>query len=326
MQAFANTRLANGAGRLGVIAPLVPVEQSNQARAASASAANKPGGKKQQQGSAVVGQKRKRAADALFAADDEDHAEDDDEEDDAPAVSAKGRAGKAPPQPQPQRSKHRAYDDGDDEDGDADDGEDGAGGNGGGAAKKRRTAPEERGFKKPVPAGLTVTALPVFNAEKHRRDPRFDDLCGEFNPVHFQAQYKWMSEEKEKEIAEWQAELRSGKRAPPTSKGGVAVRMTDEEREELRARIQSAQQELSKMRRENGENSLLQQWKRNERKLQKDTGKKPFHLKKSEEKKIKLAARFLDLKKQGGLQKFMQKKTKEVANRDHKYMPHEGRE
>ena len=335
MQAFANTRLANGAGRLGVIAPLVPVDQPNKA---GQTANGKPKKKKAADAAAgaVAGQKRKRAADALFAADDEEHQQDDEEDDEeeeaAAAAAAKSRAGKAPPQPP--RSRHRgapsaaAADDVDeqqhDEDGDGD----------AARSKKRRTAPEERSFKKPVAAGLSVTALPGYSAERHRRDPRFDSLCGEFNPTHFHGHYAWMAQEKEAEIAAWQAELRSGKKSAATLKGNNlssggssgAVKMSDEEREELRGRIQQAQQELAALKRDKGENALLQQWKSSERKLQKETGKKPFHLKASEQKKLKLASRFLELQHQGKLQKFMQKKTKEVANRDHRYMPHEGRE
>jgi ribosomal RNA-processing protein 36 len=332
MQAFANTRLANGAGRLGVIAPLVPVDQPNKA----GQAANGKPKKKAAEAAvgAVAGQKRKRAADALFAADDEEHQQGDEEEEEeeedepAAAIAAKSRAGKAPPQPP--RSKHRgavaAADDADEQQHD-DDGDDAAA-----RSKKRRTAPEERSFKKPVAAGLSVTALPGYSAERHRRDPRFDSLCGEFNPTHFHGHYAWMAQEKETEIAAWQAELRSGKKSAATLKGnlssggGGAVKMSDEEREELRGRIQQAQQELAALKRDKGENALLQQWKSSERKLQKETGKKPFHLKASEQKKLKLASRFLDLQQQGKLQKFMQKKTKEVANRDHRYMPHEGRE
>jgi len=134
-----------------------------------------------------------------------------------------------------------------------------------------------------------------------------------------------MAKEKQEEIARWQSELRSGKVAA-SGAGGKAARMTDEEREELRSRIQQSQQHLAALKREHSESSIVQKWKSAERKAQKETGKAAFHLKKSEVKKLQLAARYLDLKEKGGLQKFMVKRTKEVANRDHKYMPREGRE
>lgn len=145
---------------------------------------------------------------------------------------------------------------------------------------------------------------------------------GDFDPLHFHSHYGWVAEEKQAEITAWQAELRSGR----AGDGSKRV-LDDEEREEIRANIQRAQQQLAASKRTVGESSLLKAWKNSERKQQKETGKAPFHLKKSEQKKLQLASRYLALKEQkGALQKFMLKKTKEVANRDHKYMPHEGRD
>jgi len=320
MQAFANTRLSNGAGRIGVIAPLVPATQmqstvkSRQSKAENTAAAPS---------TSASGHKRKRAvsSDALFAADDEDFNDaadaEEEEEEKRPSKAQSSRKSQQLASKSAQRRNGHREEEAEEDDEDDDQPEEG----GSGKSKKSRTAPEERGFKKQVAAGLTVTALPVANVARQQRDPRFDPLCGDFNPLHFQRHYEWISEEKEKEIKGWQAELRSGK-----SSAVKGQRLSEEEVEELRTRIQRAQQSLAAMRKEHAQNSILQKWKSSERKLQKSTGKGAFFLKDSEKKKLAQAAQFLHLQKNGQLQKFMEKRHKKVANVDHKYMPHEGRE
>ena len=184
--------------------------------------------------------------------------------------------------------------------------------------KKPRNAPEELSSKRQVKSGVIVTALPTFNVQKKRRDPRFDPLCGDFHPHHFHSHYSWMSDEKQKEMQEWQHELKSGRRNKRP--------LTDEEYEELQQNIQRAKQSLAQTTREKGEQGLLRDWKHIERLAQKN-GKRPFYLKESEKKKLALASRYLELKEnKGALQKFMEKKTKKIKDKDHKYMPREGRE
>lgn len=141
---------------------------------------------------------------------------------------------------------------------------------------------------------------------------------GDYDSHHFNSHYSWMNDAKSGEINEWQAELRSGKREKRP--------LTEEEREELRSNINRAKQSIASTKRTTSESALLREWKHSERLAQKD-GKKPFFLKKSEQKKLALAARYMELKEnKGALQKFMLKKTRDVTNKDHKYMPREGRE
>lgn len=311
---------------MGVIAPLVPADYSandaanKAARSKSKAAADE---------AKAAGLKRKRpTADALFAEESDD---DDAEEEAVPQRSSKSSAAassrKAPPQPPQSKQRSSKHMDDDEDEQEEDDEEDESGAAAASsskpsAPKKSRTAPEELSSKKQVAAGLVVTALPKMNIEKRRRDPRFDPLCGDFDPLHFDANYKFINEEKQVEIKTWQAELKSGR-----ASDGSRRLLDDEEREEIRAKIQRAQQSLQSQKRTVGESSLLKTWKASERKAQRETGKKAFHLKASEVKKLALASRYLELKSnKGALQKFMTKKSKENANRDHKYMPHEGRE
>lgn len=50
-------------------------------------------------------------------------------------------------------------------------------------------------------------------------------------------------------------------------------------------------------------------------------GKQPFYLKKSEKKRIGLLAQFKELKESGRLDKFMEKRRKKIATKDHRLLP-----
>lgn len=191
MNAFSSSRLAHGEGRIGVIAPI----QSSQRSDDKKSGVHKHGG-------SAGGVKRKRPAassDALFAEEDDQDDDEEEERQSAPRVAKGKSATRQPPPPPPQPKQrpqqarrpahaHGPADEDDsgngdgvgDDDGDEDeDGEDDGGRSSNAPAKKRRTAPEELSSKKAVSAGVIVTALPKFNIDKKRRDPRFDPMCGQ---------------------------------------------------------------------------------------------------------------------------------------------------
>jgi len=50
-------------------------------------------------------------------------------------------------------------------------------------------------------------------------------------------------------------------------------------------------------------------------------GNKPFYLKKSEKRKRELVAKYEELKATGGLEKFMAKRRRKNASKDHRYLP-----
>jgi ribosomal RNA-processing protein 36 len=50
-------------------------------------------------------------------------------------------------------------------------------------------------------------------------------------------------------------------------------------------------------------------------------GKKPYFLKKSEKKKLELLAKYEELKSSGRLEKYMAKRRKKNAAKDHRYLP-----
>ncbi len=50
-------------------------------------------------------------------------------------------------------------------------------------------------------------------------------------------------------------------------------------------------------------------------------GKAPFYLKKSEKRRLELLAKYESLKESGGLEKYMAKRRKKNASKDHRYLP-----
>lgn len=50
-------------------------------------------------------------------------------------------------------------------------------------------------------------------------------------------------------------------------------------------------------------------------------GKKPFFLSKSEKRKRELVAKYEELKSSGRLEKYMEKRRKKNAAKDHRYLP-----
>jgi ribosomal RNA-processing protein 36 len=51
------------------------------------------------------------------------------------------------------------------------------------------------------------------------------------------------------------------------------------------------------------------------------SGKNPFYLKRKDKKKVELHAKFKDLQETGKLSKFMAKKRKKNASKDHRWLP-----
>jgi len=51
-------------------------------------------------------------------------------------------------------------------------------------------------------------------------------------------------------------------------------------------------------------------------------GKKPFYLKKSEQKKEELVEKYQELKTSGKLDKFLEKRRKKNSAKDHRYVPY----
>ncbi|CAH2246038.1 ribosomal RNA processing 36 homolog [Pelobates cultripes] len=162
--------------------------------------------------------------------------------------------------------------------------------------------PLEMSSKRPVPYLRKVT-----HAKKElRRDPRFDDLSGDYKPEVFEKTYSFLDDIKkcEKEIV--QKKLRKVRNTEVKEKlEQLLLRMDQQER---------ANQKQQKLR----EREL--EFKRQQREKAQQ-GKKPFYLKKGDLHKLELADKYQELKKQGKLENFLSKKRKRNSKKDHKRLP-----
>ncbi|XP_068042104.1 ribosomal RNA processing protein 36 homolog isoform X2 [Anomalospiza imberbis] len=165
-----------------------------------------------------------------------------------------------------------------------------------------KKGPLEMSAKKHVPFLRQV--VPV--RKKVQRDPRFDDLSGEYKPEIFMKTYSFLDSIKKQEKEMVQKQLKKCRNMEQKEKlQRLLNRMTQQEQ------AQKKQQKLRER-----ELSL----KRQQRELAKQ-GKKPFFLKKSEKQKLELAEKYAELKRSGKLESFLNKKRKRNAIKDKRHLP-----
>uniref|UniRef100_A0A8B9HGD2 rRNA biogenesis protein RRP36 n=1 Tax=Astyanax mexicanus TaxID=7994 RepID=A0A8B9HGD2_ASTMX len=159
--------------------------------------------------------------------------------------------------------------------------------------------PEEMSAKKPVPFLRKV----VPTKKMVSRDPRFDDLSGEFRPDVFKQTYNFIGEIREKEA---ESKLKKVK--------------SEAKREELKSLLKRMKNQDSARQRLEQQREKALQFKRQQRELV-GQGHRPFYLKKSDKKKLELANKYTELKKSGKLENFLSKKRKRNANKDRRKLP-----
>ncbi|KAG9338068.1 hypothetical protein JZ751_027144 [Albula glossodonta] len=170
--------------------------------------------------------------------------------------------------------------------------------------KKRlnRNRPMEISAKKRVPFLRQVVPVkkPVL------RDPRFDDLSGEYKPEIFEKTYSFIHDIKKKEKKVVEKRLRKAKTAKKKEQLEMLLkRMVNQEKAHERQQ-QQREKEL--------------ELKRKQREMV-GQGQRPFFLKKSEQRKLELADRYSELKKSGKLENFLSKKRKRNAAKDRRKLP-----
>lgn len=148
----------------------------------------------------------------------------------------------------------------------------------------------------------------VKGSGRRSRDPRFDDLSGEFNPTVFSQTYRFLNDAREQELASLKKSLKKVRSA--TSK----------------ANVENAIDFLQKSKAAAERDERLRQQKATvfatERQLVKQ-GKKPYFPKKRVLRQIELADKFEQLKKAGGVDKFIAKRRRKNASKDHRWLAHE---
>ncbi|KAL0622417.1 Ribosomal RNA processing protein 36-like protein [Plecturocebus cupreus] len=138
------------------------------------------------------------------------------------------------------------------------------------------------------------------------RDPRFDDLSGEYNPEVFDKTYQFLNDirAKEKELVKKQLKKhRSG-----------------EEHEKLQHLLQRMdQQEMAQQERKQQQELHLAL--KQERRAQAQQGHRPYFLKKSEQRQLALAEKFKELKRSKKLESFLSRKRRRNAGKDRRHLP-----
>eukprot|EP01135_Chromosphaera_perkinsii_P009564 Nk52_evm14s1810 gene=Nk52_evmTU14s1810 len=137
--------------------------------------------------------------------------------------------------------------------------------------------------------------------KKKRRDPRFDDLSGSFNQDLFEKSYAFMEDMKKKENEELKKAIREEK--------------DEERRNKLKAALDS-KKNLERLKEKLKEK---QKMKSQLRKLEMEKvakGKRPYFLKKNDEKKLEHIKRFNELESKGKLDDFLTKRRKKNAQKD----------
>lgn len=172
------------------------------------------------------------------------------------------------------------------------------------AKRSSKHAPQEQSSKRPVSRRREI--LPEEKKRAPARDPRFDPLStgGSRHPDDTKTQraYAFLDEYRDKEMAEMRAEAKKTK--------------DPARREELKRRIMSMESRRRAQRQKDEERRLLAEHRQREKELVAQ-GKKPFYLKRSEQKKQLLTNKF-DKMSKGQVDKAIERKRKKVAGKEKK--------
>ncbi|KAG6622566.1 duf947-domain-containing protein [Phytophthora cinnamomi] len=147
----------------------------------------------------------------------------------------------------------------------------------------------------------------VVDVKKRRAlDPRFEAQSGRLNEDLFNKSYAFLDGYKQRELQELKQQLKKTKSVT--------------KKEELKHEIALRQQEMTEKQKKEKIKSALTKRKREEREAV-ASGKGAFYLKRKDKKKLELQAKFQDLQETGRLSKFMAKKRKKNASKDHRWLP-----
>ncbi|GLI66249.1 hypothetical protein VaNZ11_009999 [Volvox africanus] len=169
--------------------------------------------------------------------------------------------------------------------------------------RENKDRPQEMTSKRPVGRFREVIQVPQNGA----RDPRFDSTGGPPPTDAFRRRYSFLYNE-----------------MLPQEKAELQKKLKKEKSPNLRARLQSQLQRVETAMRDEDlrrrTQKLESEWKSKESSAV-AAGKAPYFLKASDKKQLALLAKYQELKERGKLDKFMEKRRKKNAAKDHRYLP-----
>eukprot|EP00698_Gefionella_okellyi_P001393 TRINITY_DN1133_c0_g1_i1.p2 TRINITY_DN1133_c0_g1~~TRINITY_DN1133_c0_g1_i1.p2 ORF type:complete len:219 (+),score=29.81 TRINITY_DN1133_c0_g1_i1:79-735(+) len=181
-------------------------------------------------------------------------------------------------------------------------------------AKSKKTEELKHRHNKNRPIEQSSKSVPslsheIFLAEKKRgRDPRFEAAAGDFQESKFRSNYKFLDDMRLEHSKELRKQLK-------------AQQLDEETRARLQREVQRLNDKVRNDQARDAEYKALKKRKAEEWTAVVDHGKKPFFPKKSDIKKQKLVAKFEQLEQAGSVDKFLAKRRKHTASKQHKHVP-----
>ncbi|KAG7251397.1 hypothetical protein CRUP_027708 [Coryphaenoides rupestris] len=171
-----------------------------------------------------------------------------------------------------------------------------------GQKRLNKNRPVEMSSKRSVPLLRQVVSV----KKAVRRDPRFDDLSGEYKPDIFEKTYRFINDIRSSEKESVKKLLSTSRRAAKKEElKSLVLRMENQERCRRQQEVQR-EKELDFKRRQ---------------KEQAVQGLQPFYLNKGEQNKLQLAEKYEQLQRSGKLENFLMKKRKRNATKDRRKLP-----
>ena len=172
-------------------------------------------------------------------------------------------------------------------------------------ARSSKHAPAELSSKKAVSRRREVIPIQKLDI----RDPRFEALSGPLEEAKLKKNYAFLDQYRDSEIAELKGAIRTTK--DPDAKGKLRKVLLSMESKKKTQLAKDKQQEILRGHRKK-EKELVEQ------------GKKPYYLKKGEQKKLALVARFEGMKEKQ-VDKVIERRRKKKAQKERRGMPEERR-
>lgn len=179
-------------------------------------------------------------------------------------------------------------------------------------AREHKHRPVEMSSKQPVSV-LRDSTLGLGDGsgimkKKRIRDPRFDSLSGNYSETAFKKRFSFIFDEK---IPEEQRDI----------KQSLSKVKSSTKKEKLERKLQKLQQQLKTEEARRKQEARKQKVMDRHREATKGQTTK-YHLKKSEIKKQELLLKYEELRDNGSLERYMEKRRKKNAAKDHRYLPY----
>ena len=179
--------------------------------------------------------------------------------------------------------------------------------------RENKNRPVSQSSRRPVPRGSHVAPLPTSRALGH--DPRFEPVLETGGTAPSAAELQ--------QVARKRYSFLFDERLPEERrrlKAAAGREKKEGRKEELRAALGVAEAALRREAAQRRAEKAAGERRQREKEAVAG-GKKPFYLKKSAAKREELVAKFEELKRSGGLDKFLAKRRKKLAQKDHVHVP-----